>query len=262
MLVPRWRRIAVTVSAEPPVAEIANTSVSAAAGWGRPVEAISAVASTPCERSSVAASSAAKRELPMPRKSTRRALPASGRERLEVGRRLAEHPRRCHARRRRRAPGAGQPSCRHQPAHAAHRRVHPVGHERGGVGELVGLLLDLERPQEAARRPARSLPGRPPGPARSTPRSRRRGRVAGRARHTGRGGRTTAAWPPRRAARRPGATARPPAWSARPRGRGRPAGRRRCAAPGRCGSRRAPAGARPAAAGDSSAASSARIRGR
>ena len=78
MLVPAWRRIAATVSADPPDAEMARTSVSGAGGWGRPVEAGSAWASMPCARRRDAASSAAKRELPMPRKSTRRARRASG----------------------------------------------------------------------------------------------------------------------------------------------------------------------------------------
>ena len=47
MLVPRWRRIAATVSADPPVAEIATTRVSGDGGCGSPVEASSAYASTP-----------------------------------------------------------------------------------------------------------------------------------------------------------------------------------------------------------------------
>ena len=184
---------------------IASTSVSAVAARAGRSSAISAIAVDTVRAGSAAGTGAAKRSSPCVARSTRRARRASGTPLEASGRELGE-PRTAPARRRRRARDAGQPCERHQPAHPAHGRVHPVGQERGGVDELVGLLLDLERPQQAFVDRAVAVQEGRPGAGDPLARSRRRGRVAGRARHTGRGGRTTAASPPRRAAR---ARARP-----------------------------------------------------
>ena len=54
-LVPRWRRIASSVSAEPSPAEIATARRSGAGGCGAPVDGYSAWASRPCRFSSATA---------------------------------------------------------------------------------------------------------------------------------------------------------------------------------------------------------------
>lgn len=69
-LAPRCATRASIVSAVLPEAEIPTASVSGEGGVGLPVEASSATASIPRERRSAAAATAAKRELPIPMKTT------------------------------------------------------------------------------------------------------------------------------------------------------------------------------------------------
>ena len=69
--VPAWRSSAATVSAVVPEAEIPTASVPREGGVGVGLEACSAQAATPRLRSRAEAVSAAKRELPMPMKTTR-----------------------------------------------------------------------------------------------------------------------------------------------------------------------------------------------
>jgi hypothetical protein len=71
-LAPRCARRASIVSAVLPEAEIPTASVSREGSVGLPVDASSATASIPRERRSAAAATAAKRELPIPMKTTRR----------------------------------------------------------------------------------------------------------------------------------------------------------------------------------------------
>ena len=71
-LVPLCARRASIVSAVLPEAEIPTARVSVEGGVGLPVEASSATASIPRERRRAVAARAAKRELPIPMKTTRR----------------------------------------------------------------------------------------------------------------------------------------------------------------------------------------------
>ena len=147
---PRWRR------REP-----------RAGGCGAPVDGYSAWASRPRRRSSATALSAAYRELPMPRKTTRSASAVLLDPVVGVAARLSQagvsrtSQVRCSGRR--------SAIVLQEPAHPRPRRVHPRGLEVGRVDELVAGLLELERAQR--RRVDRAVASRKAARAASIQRS-------------------------------------------------------------------------------------------
>ena len=169
---------------------MATASRSGTGGCGAPVEAYSAWASRPRRRSSATAVRAAKRELPMPSRSTRSASARMGAAPSCASARRRSAAARSSSTSSSRSSGRRSAIVLKEPAHPGPGGVDPARLELRRVHELVGRPSRTPRPEGACGRRGRSRRGRRLGPRGSSSRCRPPDRARGG--RGGSGGRTSA----------------------------------------------------------------------